>query len=130
MPVNSAWSLFLSYTCTSFTASALKFFIAIPGSSPKNSSPSTNTFFTVSPMAVILPLLSTCIPGSFFNSSSTLALALTLKLSAVKMVVSPLIRIGPLFIISSCNNLLFGIMETSFNCNPSAPRVISSSKSA
>ena len=113
MPVNSAWSLFLSYTCTSFTASALRFLTAIPGSSPKNSSPSTNTFCTCSPMAFILPSLSTCMPGSFFSNSSTLALALTLKLSAVYETVSPLIFIGdPVLIITSCSNLLFGVNET------------------
>ena len=83
MPVNSLCSLFLSKTCTSFTASARKFFTAMPGSSPKNSSPSTKIFSTFCPIAFICPFLSTCIPGIFLSNSSTFAFALTLKLSAV-----------------------------------------------
>jgi HK97 family phage portal protein len=46
--------------------------------------------------------------GNFLNNSSTFAFALTLKLSAVYTVVSPFICIGlPVFMITSCSNLLF-----------------------
>ena len=86
------------------------------GSSPKNSSPSTNTFCTVCPWAVISPLLFTEMPGSFFNKSSAVALAFTLKLSAKYSVVSPLILIAAIFCftITSCNKLALVIKGSCF----------------
>ncbi len=78
-PVSWAWSLILSYTCTLSIASAGKFFVAILGSLPKNSLPSTNTLLTVWPCAFTVPSFCTCTPGSFFNNCSTLALGCVLN---------------------------------------------------
>ena len=83
MPVNSAMSDSLSYTSTFSTASAGRFWVAIVGSPPKNSFPSTRTFSTSSPCAVIDPSFSTSMPGSWRRRSSTVALGRVRKASAL-----------------------------------------------
>ena len=75
---------------------APKFLVAIVGSLPKNSSPSTNTLFTSLPCEVIEPFLSTSIPGNFLSKSSTTAFSFVLKESAKKTKVSPLKNTGSL----------------------------------
>ncbi len=111
IPVKVAWSLFLSKTCTLSTASLLKFFVTTAGSSLKNSSPSTNTFSTLTPCATISPLVFTLIPGKRFNKSCTLALGPVLKLSALNSKVSPFILIAATLpcTITSCSKLILDI---------------------
>ena len=87
-PENSAWSLFLSKTCTFLMAPAGMFWVAILGSLLKNFLPFTNICFTCSPCAFTLPSLSTSTPGSFFNKSSPVALGCTLNAAASNSVVS------------------------------------------
>src|SRR6187431_1627357 len=81
--VNFAWSLISSNTCTLSTISAVRFFVAILGSLPKNSLPSTYIFCTCSPCVFTAPSLSTSVPGIFFKRSSTVALGFVLKASAL-----------------------------------------------
>ena len=87
-PENCAWSLSLSKTWILLTTSAGKFFKAMEASSPKNSLPSINTFFTSSPPDFTTPL-STVMPGIFFTRSSAVASGFTLNASALISVVSP-----------------------------------------
>ncbi len=94
IPENSENSDFLSKTCTLSTASAAKFLVAICGSSPKNSFPSTSTLLTSSPCALMLPSRSTSTPGNFFSKSSTTALGWVLKAKALYSMVSFFISIG------------------------------------
>ena len=114
-PVNTAWSLFLSNTCTFSMFSALMFLVATVGSEPKNSSPSTNTFLTVCPCAVIFPSLSTCMPGNFFSKASTVLFLLVRKLSTKYSVVSPLMRMAASFslIITCLSRIAFPIINIS-----------------
>ncbi len=110
MPFSWSCSDLVSNTCTLSTALAPIFCVAMVGSSPKNSSPSTSTLSTLLPWAVISPLLFTCMPGICFNNSSTVAPSLTWKLSAVNSVVSPLIRIVALVrITTSFSRRLAGV---------------------
>ena len=88
-PVNWAWSLSLSYTWTLSTASAGRFLVAIFGSLPKNSFPSTKTFCTFSPWAFTVPSFSTFTPGNFFKRSSTFAFGCVLNEPALYWIVSP-----------------------------------------
>ena len=85
-----------SYISTLSILFAPRFLVAIVGSLPKNSSPSTKTLFTSLPWELMLPFLSTSTPGSFLSKSSTTALAFVLKESAKKTKVSPLKKTGSL----------------------------------
>ena len=96
IPVNKAWSDFPLKTCTLEIVSAPKFLVAAFGSSPKNVFPSTNTFFTSFPCALIFPLASTSKPGKRRSKSSTDEPGGTLKEAALYSIVSPLILNGAL----------------------------------
>ncbi len=111
-PVICAWSLNLSYTCTLSIASAGKFFVAILGSLPKNSFPSTKTFCTFSPCAFTVPSFSTFTPGSFFKRSSTLALGWVLKEPALYCIVSPTNVTGGASITTSSSTLFLSYITT------------------
>ncbi len=108
-PVSCAWSLSLSYTCTLSIASAGKFFVAILGSLPKNSLPSTNTFCTFSPCAFTVPSLSTFTPGSFFKRSSTLALGCVLNEPALYCTVSPIRVTGGASAFTTTSSRIFAL---------------------
>ncbi len=124
MPFSWSCSDLVSNTCTLSTALAPIFCVAMVGSSPKNSSPSTSTRSTFWPCAVICPFLSTSRPGIRLSNSCTLAPSATLKLSALYSIVSPLIITARFCrIITSASNLPAGIIEifprsfTSFSFN-------------
>ena len=95
--------------------SAPKFLVAAFGSSPKKVFPSTKTFLTSLPCALMLPWASISIPGKRLNKSSTDDPAGTLKERASYSIVSPLMVNGAraVFTTTSNNSLEMGLMPTS-----------------
>ena len=94
MPVNLAWSDFLSTTFTFSTIFAGMFFVASCGSSRKKVFPSMVILLIVSPLAVTVPSAETSTPGSFFRRSSSMSLSEILNNEALYSMVSFFMMIG------------------------------------
>ena len=106
-PVNLLWSLKSSNTCILSITSGGRFLLASLGSSEKKRLPSTSILVTCSPCAVMVPLLSTCTPGSFLSKSSATAFGFVYKLPASNSTVSFFMLMGGFSIIISCSRVLF-----------------------
>ena len=94
MPVNSACSDFFFTTFTFSIIFAGRFWEASCGSSRKKVLPSMVIFVMVSPFAVMLPLSSTSMPGSFFNKLMSMSVSVVLNEEALYSTVSFLMMMG------------------------------------
>ena len=94
MPVNSACSDFFFTTFTFSIIFAGRFCAAICGSSRKKVLPSMVILVMVSPFAVMEPLSSTSMPGSFLRRLISMSVSVVLKEEALYSTVSFLMMIG------------------------------------